>query len=157
MDRVHRLDFSHTINHLSFGDYAQVQLAQQIFGEGELAPLDTHSKMRTTNAKEGINYEYFIKVVPTTYRQLDTTEYYINQFSVSTNEYNTNSAPVIYFRYDLSPVTVLYSQQEKSFFHFLVQLCAIVGGVFAVAGLLDEVLHNSISSLLKKHEARKLG
>jgi len=68
----------------------------------------------------------------------------------------TNSLPAIYFRYDLSPVFVTITQENKSFLHFLVQVCAIIGGVFTVAGIIDSVLHKSVQTILKKAEMGKL-
>jgi hypothetical protein len=59
-------------------------------------------------------------------------------------------------RYDLSPVTVRFSQYRENFLHFLVQVCAIVGGVFTVAGIIDGMIHKSVVSILRKHQAGKL-
>lgn len=106
---------------------------------------------------EPVNYEYYVKVVPTTYKVLNGEEYYVSQFTANTNEYQSNGPPAVYFRYDLSPVTVKFSVYRQSFFRFLVQLCAIVGGIFTVAGLIDNFLHTSISSLGAKDQTGKLG
>ncbi len=51
----------------------------------------------------------------------------------------------------MSPVTVKFSQYNETFIHFLVQLCAIVGGVFTIAGILDGIVHKSIVEVLRKH------
>ena len=152
-----RLDFSHEVNHLSFGVNKDIEVIQTIFHEGVLSPLDTVKKMRPENVKEALNYEYYIKVVPTTYKTLKHEEYYVHQFTANSNEYKSEGAPAVYFRYDLSPVTVKFSQVQESFFHFIVQVCAIVGGVFTVAGLLENMLHSSIASVLKKRDEGKLG
>lgn len=61
-----------------------------------------------------------------------------------------------FFRYDLSPIVVSFYQKKEPFFHFLVQLCAIIGGVFTVAGIIDGIFHKSIKTLLKKAEINKL-
>jgi hypothetical protein len=34
--------------------------------------------------------------------------------------------------------------------HFIVQICAIIGGVFTIAGILDSLLHKSILEMIKK-------
>jgi len=60
------------------------------------------------------------------------------------------------FRYDLSPIVVTFTQKQEAFLHFLVQLCAILGGVFTVAGIIDGIFHKSIVALLKKAEMGKL-
>lgn len=47
--------------------------------------------------------------------------------------------PAIYFRYDFSPLTVKFVEKKIGFAHFLVQVCAIIGGVFTVLGLVNGV------------------
>jgi len=51
---------------------------------------------------------------------------------------------------------VTFTQKQEAFLHFLVQLCAILGGVFTVAGIIDGIFHKSIVALLKKAEMGKL-
>ncbi len=52
-----------------------------------------------------------------------------------------NNISAIYFRFDLSPVFVRFEQYRNHNFHFLVQLCAIVGGVFTVMGMFDSLIN----------------
>ena len=49
---------------------------------------------------------------------------------------------------------IVVSERRKAFYHFITTLCAIVGGVFTVAGILDGVLHQSVN-LAKKMELGK--
>jgi len=37
-----------------------------------------------------------------------------------------------------------------------VQLCAIVGGIFTVSGLIDALLHRSVAAILEKARRGKL-
>jgi hypothetical protein len=48
----------------------------------------------------------------------------------------------IWFRYDLNPITVKYTEYSKPFYSFLTTICAIVGGTFTVAGIIDSVYKN---------------
>lgn len=57
--------------------------------------------------------------------------------------------PAIYFRYDFSPLTVKFIQRRSSFAHFLVQVCAIVGGVVTVLGLVNGALVAASKSFKK--------
>ncbi len=41
---------------------------------------------------------------------------------------------------ELSPIMVHFTEQRKSLLHFLTQLCAILGGVFTVSGMLDRIV-----------------
>mmetsp|Transcript_21593 Transcript_21593/g.39490 ORF Transcript_21593/g.39490 Transcript_21593/m.39490 type:complete len:334 (+) Transcript_21593:85-1086(+) len=152
-----RLDLSHKISHLSFGDNADLSNIRTSFSEGVLSPLDGFSKMKTQGVAHSLSYEYYIKVVPTTYTTLEWQEYFVHQFTANTNEYTSHGLPAVFFRYDLSPVTVKFSQEKESLFHFLVQVCAIIGGVFTVSGLVEGAIHTSMASVLKKSRQGKLG
>ncbi|CAG9313644.1 unnamed protein product [Blepharisma stoltei] len=152
-----KLDLSHVINHLSFGSNKDLEFIKTHFEEGVLNPLDELKRIRPDGVRDALSYEYYIKVVPTTYQTLEGEEFFVHQFTANTNEYSAQGMPAVFFRYDLSPVTVKFSQTKESFFHFIVQVCAIVGGVFTVAGLIDNLLHTSISKILRKRDAGKLG
>ena len=51
---------------------------------------------------------------------------------------------------------VRLTEYRHSFTHFLTNVCAIVGGVFTVAGMLDGMLYHSGRVLKKKIELGKL-
>jgi hypothetical protein len=51
---------------------------------------------------------------------------------------------------------VVLTQTQKSFTSFLIGVCAVVGGVFTVAGLLDTVLYSAERALKKKRGLGKL-
>ena len=48
--------------------------------------------------------------------------------------------PAVYFHYELSPIMAKVTEGRRSFGSFLVGLCAIVGGVFTVAGMLGSCI-----------------
>ena len=48
---------------------------------------------------------------------------------------------------------VRYYEQQKSFSHFITNLCAIIGGVYAVAGVVDMIIYKS----LKNYRRTQLG
>jgi hypothetical protein len=53
-------------------------------------------------------------------------------------EGNSSKFPGIFFHYDVSPIVVEY-KRDVSVLHFLVQLMAILGGVYSIALLLDRL------------------
>jgi hypothetical protein len=57
--------------------------------------------------------------------------------------------------YDLSPMMVQLTESRRSLAHFLTGVCAIVGGVFTVAGMVDGMLYQSQRALKKKMELGK--
>ena len=149
------MDLNHKINHLSFGNDEELRKVKHIFHEGVLNPLD--GKVKNGNKYKAI-YEYYIKVVPTTYDDINGMTYYVHQFTYNANETPTyEHFPTLYFRYELSPVTVKYTQYKDSFLNFFIQICAILGGVFAVTGIIDAMIHKSVIVLLQKEQRGKLG
>lgn len=146
-------NLSHTIHKLSFGKEFP----------GILNPLDGVAKGReTTPTEEGLGmYQYFIKVVPTTYEALDGKVLNTNQFSVTEHykglrsDNSGHGLPGAFFMYELSPIMVRFVETRKSLAHFLTGVCAIIGGVFTVAGLLDSFIYNSMRTLKAKIEIGK--
>jgi len=146
-------DVTHKINHISFGDDSQLKEIKKQFGVGVLNPLDD---VRKDDMGVKKTYEYYLKVVPTTYEDINKNTYYVHQFTSNGNEVQTNMVPAAYFRFDLSPITVRYWQYKQNIFHFLIQICAIIGGIFTVTGIIDALVHKSVVALLKKAEMGKL-
>ncbi|KAG0597397.1 hypothetical protein M758_UG335000 [Ceratodon purpureus] len=44
----------------------------------------------------------------------------------------------VYFVYDLSPIVVTITEHKRNFGHFITRLCAVLGGTFALTGMLDK-------------------
>jgi len=98
-----------------------------------------------------LTYEYFLDIIPTVYSNallVDTKAY---QFTAHTHQFPTHqgNVPAVFFRYQLSPITVRFLKRKKSLAHFLTYVCAIVGGVFTVAGLLNSLLQSTVVAFQK--------
>jgi hypothetical protein len=63
---------------------------------------------------------------------------------------------LIIYRFDLSPVTVKYWQYKENLLHFIIQICAIIGGIFSVTGIIDALVHQSIVAILRKASMGKI-
>jgi len=50
---------------------------------------------------------------------------------------------------------IIYRQQSLSFLQFLTSVCAIVGGVFTVAGIIDGAIYNANRTLKRKIQLGK--
>ena len=147
-------NISHHINHLSFGQ-------QLVDHEGQLQannPLDDVDGVADRGA---MMFQYYIKIVPTTYMQPNGSYFPSNQFSVTRHSKvvsvmsGESGMPGVFFSYELSPVMVKFSPKEKSLGHFLTGLCAIIGGVFTVAGILDKLIYTSTRLIEQKIEIGK--
>jgi hypothetical protein len=138
---------SHKINKLSFGEYFP----------GVVNPLDRAQWVQ--HSSYGM-YQYFIKVVPTVYTDINDHIILSNQFSVTEHFRSSESGrvqalPGVFFFYDLSPIKVTFTEQHVSFLHFLTNVCAIVGGVFTVSGIIDSFVYHGQRAIKKKMEIGK--
>ncbi|XP_029038334.1 endoplasmic reticulum-Golgi intermediate compartment protein 3 isoform X1 [Osmia bicornis bicornis] len=143
-----QFNMTHKIRHLSFG----------LNIPGKTNPIDD----TTVVAMEGaMMFYHYIKIVPTTYVRADGSTLLTNQFSVTRHARQVplfsgeSGMPGIFFSYELSPLMVKYTEKAKSFGHFATNLCAIIGGVFTVAGLIDSLLYHSVRAIQKKIELGK--
>ena len=100
--------------------------------------------------------EHFLKVVHTSYEVSSSKTIDTFQYTVSNNHYKDGSSlPSAIFSYDISPMQVLVKEEGKTFAQFLTQICAIIGGVFTVTGLVDAAFFHTSASLRKKMEIGK--
>jgi hypothetical protein len=133
-----QFNVTHTVNSLSFGDqYPGIQ-----------SPLD--GNYRLVADTHGM-YQYYIKVVPTRYRDLSGKEIQSNQYSAT--EHLSHLAPGsgrglpgVYFHYEVSPIQAFVEEKPRgSLLRFLTSVCAIVGGAYSVMGLVDMILTKFMS------------
>eukprot|EP01123_Difflugia_compressa_P003078 TRINITY_DN13947_c0_g1_i1.p1 TRINITY_DN13947_c0_g1~~TRINITY_DN13947_c0_g1_i1.p1 ORF type:complete len:198 (+),score=21.96 TRINITY_DN13947_c0_g1_i1:29-595(+) len=135
LDNIFNL--THTIHHLAFGDEYP----------GIINPLDGVKKLWEDTDGSPM-YEYFLQIVPTLYETswgliTDTNQYSVTEY-VQKVIIQGGGVPGIFFMYELSPIIVDYKEASHSFLHFLTNLCAIIGGVYTVASLLDSFIYHTL-------------
>lgn len=97
------------------------------------------------------SYQYFLDVVPTLYDgAFTTTHTYQYTVAQKNTPMRRGSMGEVRFNYQLAPIAVKYSSARVSFTHFLTYICAIIGGVYTVAGLLSRFVHNSAVQVQKR-------
>lgn len=154
-------DFTHTVHYLTFGPVVQ----------GMRNPLD--GMTRTIKNKNSHFIQYFIKgtvvvpcalmcciVVGSQYHWTNGTKVLTNQFSVTEHMRDVSgplgighvALPGVFFEFDISPMLVVHREVSKSSFYFIISVCAVVGGVFTVAGMIDTALHRTSKVLQYKLE-----
>jgi len=152
---AHKLNMSHHVNSMTFGKVLappQLRLLppEVELGYNGLQSTDHHAIGQNTTL------EHYLKVVHTTYelapgRQIDTFQYTVNN-----NWYDDDkSLPSAVFSYDISPMQVVVKEARTSFAEFLTQICAIIGGVFTVTGLIDGFIYHGGNTLRRKMEIGK--
>lgn len=156
-------NMSHTINSMSVSSpsflwYNQDQRnPQQKFWEKTMLKVFNSLKLKSpidglqSIQKERSRYKsmYFIRAV----KQMKNVDF---KYSMSVTHYNryregsSNKFPGLYFYYDVAPIAVEY-KRDVSFLHFLVDLMAILGGIFALGTLLDHLI--SVPNGIKQPQA----
>ncbi|XP_022141045.1 endoplasmic reticulum-Golgi intermediate compartment protein 3-like isoform X2 [Momordica charantia] len=153
IDQCKREDFlqkvSHRIKRLAFGDHYH----------GLVNPLDG---VHWEYDKQNVMHQYFVKVVPTIYKDIRGRTVQSNQYSVTEHFKNVEFGssqfiPGVFFFYDLSPVKVTYTEEHVPFLHFITHICAIVGGIFSVAGIVDAFIYHGQRKMKKKVGIGKFG
>jgi len=136
-------DISHRIESFQFGN-KEPRLNMQ---SSSFAPLDGYISEELGELKENkksVSYEYYLNVVPTVYMP-NRREW---QFTASTNyhvgKYDT---PVVYFRYDFSPLTIIYSEKSVSILRFVSKLLVIIGAYFSLVVFSVFICNSSVSKL----------
>ena len=138
-------DISHKINHISFGDESDIQYVKNTFDVGNVSPLDGIEKKSDPKVRK--MFEYYLKVVPTQYNEINGKSFDVYQFSSNSNDVKGNMFfPTLYFRFDIAPILIRYQQYKESSFEFFVQLCAIVGGIYSVIGIIDTLVNRLLRS-----------
>ena len=155
-ERVLKVNIKHRINQISFGQFNRNEIWSN-FGR-EISKLSASlSNIKRENDHNSKIYQYYLKIVPTKFltysgKEINNYQYTYSSFS----EYTLNEMPSIYFRYDISPITVEYKQYKETFLNFFINICAILGGVFTVTGIIDAIIHKSVVLLLRKAELNKI-
>jgi len=144
------VNMSHSINQFWFGEkklepfMADYLLRYNQGGKGErsLKFVDDYHK-DFVSTKQQLSYSHVVKVVQTWMEWARSgLRAHFYEMSVNTiqGKAPAESTAEVVFHYDISPLSVLIREEKESLFRFVVNLCAIVGGVFTVAGMCNSVI-----------------
>ncbi|GMT36015.1 hypothetical protein PFISCL1PPCAC_27312, partial [Pristionchus fissidentatus] len=144
-------DMRHIIHSIKFGD----QIVDYV--KGSFDPL---SNKNSTASQPLATHEYILKIVPTVFESIGGSMTTAYQYTFGHREYvsyhhSGRIIPAVWFKYELQPITVKMTETRQSFYTFLTSICAVVGGAFTVAGIIDSVVF-TMSEMWKKHELGKL-
>eukprot|EP00347_Sterkiella_histriomuscorum_P011402 403372594 len=157
-DVAAKLSFGHVINSLTFGEPHQQNAIKKRFGNTDHTQFDMMDFVEDSlyeNDKGSRDYFYFFKLVPHVFIDEINLEQY-QSFSYSLNHNSKASQvqnfPQITMIYDFAPVNMKITKQQRDLSRFLVnvsqydlfisymQLCAIIGGIFVIFGLINRLL-----------------
>ena len=151
-----KFSLEHYYESLSFGDQDLTQWIQSHFSEyPEHTKLDMVKGDAETNFqailasedKEHYNHFKYISVVPHIF--VDTSEqghevdFRSYSYALTTNKKpadGSQSLTMVYMNFDFSPVSMMFTKSRIPLARFLINVCAIVGGVFVVFGIINSIL-----------------
>lgn len=151
---VRHLNFSHEINTLSYGvDFPGiVHVLNGRVKNHHVPPNSEH-------------FQYDIHVIPTRYLEDGQDEIVSHQYSVTEyvksidqrQRHQELVAVGLWANYDFTPFEVKVTRSRKSIMHFFTECCAILGGIFAFTGMLDNFSYRINKSMARRSRATKGG
>ena len=153
---VLKINGEHKIKEISFGELSQRYKIWSFFGKKTAELSYTLKNIKKKYEQLTSVYQYYLKIVPTKFISYKNE---INGYQYTYNAYGEkgiHEMPSMHFRYDLSPITVEYKLYKETFLTFIINIFAILGGVFTVTGIIDAIIHKSVVILLRKAEMNKI-
>ncbi|MED6191626.1 Protein disulfide-isomerase 5-4 [Stylosanthes scabra] len=155
-----QMNMSHVVHHLSFGRKLSPRVLSDVkrilpYVGSSHDRLNGRSFINTRDLGANVTMEHYLQIVKTeviTGKDYKLVEEY--EYTAHSSVAQSLHIPVAKFHLELSPMQVLITENQKSFSHFITNVCAIIGGIFTVAGILDSILHNTIR-IMKKVELGK--
>jgi len=146
---INSVDFSHTVGTVHFGEHKLADQENPLDGKSVDGGAKGHYK--------SVKHTYFLKIVPSTFEKLNGEVVNAAQYSMTehgSSSLGNSRLPGVWLDYQISPMVIRYKERQRSMTHFFTNICAIVGGIFAVAGLLDSTVYRSMK-LWRKQQLGK--
>jgi len=132
-DPAQAIDTSHTIHSVAFGEPSM-----------DGSPLDGTTKVADVGL---VNYQYHLKLVPTILvdrwgGQVETNRYSFTDIAKSARAKTGKmvEVPGIFLTYEMMPFRMQSVEKSKPWSYILTSSCALIGGAFSVASLVETVL-----------------
>ncbi|RRT51780.1 hypothetical protein BHE74_00052225 [Ensete ventricosum] len=159
-----QINVSHVVSQFSFGKKLSFRMLSELkrltpyLGGGHDRLMGQSYITNRDHVNANVTIEHYLQVVKSevvsrrSSQELKLLEEY--EYTAHSSLVDSLHVPVAKFHYEPSPMQVLVTEVPKSLSHFVTNICAIIGGVFTVAGILDSILHNTLR-LVKKVELGK--
>ncbi|XP_022879947.1 protein disulfide isomerase-like 5-4 isoform X2 [Olea europaea var. sylvestris] len=155
-----QMNMSHIISQFSFGKKFSSRMMSNM---KRLLPYlgRSHGRLNgmsyisdPSDSSANVTIEHYLQIVKT--EVMTRYSKFVEEYEYTAHSSLVHSlhVPVAKFHFELSPMQVLITENSKPFSHFITNVCAIIGGVFTVAGIMDSILHNTMR-MIKKVELGK--
>lgn len=159
----HAMNMSHIVHHWYFGNKPSPRRHAAL---ARLHPLgltedwsDKLAQQAFSSSNQKVTHEHYAQVVLTTIHPKHSAlgSYDAYEYVVHSHQYNSDNIPAARFSYSQSPIQIMVSEEKRAWYHFVTTLCAIIGGVYVVAGMIDSLIHGGAAALKRKLELGKQG
>ncbi len=133
--------------------------------QGQHSPFAERRGVMTTETAS--MYQYFVNAIPTTY--IDVRGNTLNTYQlgcvgavrdrvtethhIRPLQAGSSLMPGVYFVYEFSPLRSVIRETHLPLFELCTSLCAILGGVFTVMGMVDSVLYSMSKEVERKSKS----
>jgi hypothetical protein len=162
------MNLSHTVHAFTFGSAPSPRRAKALAAmhprglTSDWADKLAGQTFASHNA--AATFEHYAQVVLTSVEparhaaagRFDAYEYVAHSHTYTAAP-GTGAVPSAKFSYDMSPIQIVVSEAPRAWYRFVTSMCAVVGGVFTVAGIVDGLIHSGRAALKKKVELGKHG
>ncbi|CAI5953516.1 unnamed protein product [Closterium sp. NIES-64] len=133
------MNMTHSIHRFSFGRQLTRRKQELVarlrpYVPAPVGRLEGHS---FHSNHDNVTHEHFMQIVLTEVHPLGVSrkDSSLHSFDYTAHSHTLQapSVPVSRFHYELSPMQVLIVETRRPFFHFITNLCAIIGGVFTAS------------------------
>lgn len=156
------MNLSHVVHYFTFGNKPSPRRRASL---AALHPLglseDWADKLREqgfSSSNNGATYEHYMQVVLTSIQPRGRHESWFDayEYTVHSHTYGAEEHSSAKFTYSMSPIQIVVMERAKPLYHFLTAICAVIGGVFTVMGIIDGMVHQ-VNKITKKMELGKQG
>lgn len=95
---------------------------------------------------------FYLVAVPS-YFEKGLFKYHVYQlianYETTYDEEHVQGNSILMFNFEFSPITENITQNQKNLVEFLISICAIIGGVYTIAGIVDSMIHKTVSTVFK--------
>ena len=150
------LDFVYTVNHFSMGNKKDFDFIAKQFDDLEMEhPVDGLKGIPERDDKgkpQFMKTLVYLVAVPS-YFEKGMFKYHVYQlisnYEITHDKDHTQMESILMFNFEFSPITENITQNHKNLVEFLISICAIIGGVYTIAGIVDSMIHKSVSIVFK--------
>lgn len=151
--RARKVNMSHTIHHINFGPHFP----------GFVPVLDGRVKNHgpiSDEARKADQFEYEVNLIPTVYEPLYGAKIHSHQYSVIEHSHRVTLLENVeeeegvsvgfFLLIKITAFEIRWRETQKTLIQFIVALCAIVGGIFAFTGLIDNFFYRVSATFVER-------